>query len=144
MECYYDTSCLAKLYIPERDSERMLKHVIDAGRALLFTPLHETELRNAIALKAFRGEIERDEMTATFFKIESDLQAGRLFQVSVEWPGVFQCANELSAAYTMQEGCRTLDILHVALANGFDCRHFITNDERQRNLARHIGMAVEW
>lgn len=144
MESYYDTSCLAKLYIPERDSERMIQHVKAAGRALLFTALHETELRNAIGLKAFRGEVERDEMTAAFLKIESDIQAGRLFQVSIEWSDVFRRANELSAAYTVQGGCRTLDILHVALASSFDCRHFITNDERQRNLARHIGMKVKW
>lgn len=144
MVTYYDTSCMAKLYVPEEGSQRILRHVADDGKALLYTPLHNSELRNAIALKVFRGEIEQDEMNAVFLKLESDIQSGRLIMVPTDWPDVFCRTNQLSAMYTAEEGCRTLDILHVALASSFGCHRFITNDERQRNLARRVGLDVDW
>lgn len=61
-----------------------------------------------------------------------------------DWSDVFCRTNQLSAMYTAEDGCRTLDILHVALASSFGCRRFITGDERQMRLARRVGLHVDW
>ncbi len=94
--------------------------------------------------KAFRGDIGRDEMTAVYLKLDSDLQAGRLFKAAVAWADTFSRAKQLSGTYTVPDGCRTLDILHVALVSSLGCQHFITNDEPLKKVARRIGMMVAW
>ena len=40
--------------------------------------------------------------------------------------------------------CRTLGILHVAIAASLNCTRFITNDDRQRALAQSVGMQTSW
>ncbi len=143
MNAYYDTSCLAKLYVPEPGSEHIVHLVTSEGKALPFTPLHDTELRNALALKAFRAELHKNEMVQLLLQIDSDIREGRLLQIAPDWGDTFRRANQLSAAYTIHAGCRTLDILHVAQASTLGCRRFITNNARQASLAMQIGMSVK-
>lgn len=144
MRTYFDTSCLVKLYIPESGSSRVVERVVADGKALLFTPLHETELRNALALKAFRNEISREQLGAVLLKIDHDILRGRLNRPRIDWTETYSRANQMSLLFTIENGCRTLDILHVALASVLSCQLFITNDDRQRVLAESAGMNTDW
>jgi hypothetical protein len=143
-DAYYDTSCLVKLYIPELGSDRVRALVAAAGQALALTPLHRCELRNAIALKAYRGEIDRDELAAVIVQIDDDIRRRLLFPTDLEWPEIFRLTGELAVLHTPEKGCRTLDILHIAAALAIGMRRFITLDARQRALARDVGMETDW
>jgi predicted nucleic acid-binding protein len=55
---YLDTSCLVKLYYPERESAAVATAV--TGEQIAFTVLHKLEIMTAMQLKIFRGEAEPD------------------------------------------------------------------------------------
>jgi hypothetical protein len=50
---------------------------VEQGEPLPFTPLHRHELRNAIRLRVFRGEITPEQRKLAFQEIESDLLRNR-------------------------------------------------------------------
>ena len=61
MPAYADTSFLARVYTPHADSTKALTWMQRAAGALPFTPLHRHELRNAVRLRVFRGEITAEQ-----------------------------------------------------------------------------------
>jgi len=132
---YLDTSALIKLYYPEAESDSLSTWILSVGRPILFTSLHELELRNAFALKLFRNEVSENENRMLGKTIEKDLKEGVLTRIHPQWGMVFQKGLELSNDYTKQTGSRSLDILHVAIAKVMECTHIITFDDRQRSLA---------
>jgi hypothetical protein len=53
---------------------------------------------------------------------------------------IFQSALQLSMAHTPSIGCRSLDILHIAIAADIQAAEFITTDGRQSRLAQAMGL----
>lgn len=139
---YLDTSALVKLYIAEPGSEE-LQARCHLAEDLILCPLQETELRNAILAAGGRGLLNQATMRKTLKNLESDLSAGCYKPHNPDWPLVWQHSNELAAAYTPKFLCRTLDILHVAIAKTTDCTCLITGDERQLALCEAINLKAE-
>lgn len=135
---YLDTGCLVKLYYPEPDSAIVVARV--AGRPLCFTPLHELEFTNALTQKAFRGQATPAQINAALALIQSDLAAGTLVAAPCDWVHVGRSAVQLSLAHTPAIGCRSLDVLHCALAAHFQATEFISTDARQCQLAQTMGL----
>jgi len=134
-----DTSAMVKLYYPEPESERVSAWVRAQDHALLYSRLHELELRIALALKVFRGELEPDGQAEIARTLADDLSANVLTQPILDWETVFSEAVRLSGAHTPGIGSRSLDLLHVAAAVVCGSRGFLTFDERQRTLAVAAG-----
>lgn len=61
MPTYADTSFLARIDTPHSDSEKALVWLQRASDPLPFTPLHRLELRNALRLRALRGELTPEQ-----------------------------------------------------------------------------------
>ena len=74
--------------------------------------------------------------------LASDLKAGVLEIVEVDWAAVHQQAEELSGRHTEKDGHRFADMLHVATALRLEAREFLTFDENQKKLAQAEGMKV--
>jgi predicted nucleic acid-binding protein len=110
---------------------------------LLFTPLHRTEVRNALRNVTARGEMTLPELRLAFQQIDEDLRDGILLHAPVEWTNVFRSADELSETHATREGQRTIDILHVAIALETRARTFLSFDQRQRRLAKAAGLKVK-
>jgi len=53
-----------------------------------------------------------------------------------------ELARELSDRHAQTLGCRTLDLLHIAVALSLGVKTFITFDERQRAVAKLEGLTV--
>lgn len=142
MRIYYDTSVLVKLFIPEIGSRKYAEFVRKNKKPLLINIFQETELKNAFALKAFRKEIVKKELNGIMKQIENDFNTQTLIRQPLEFGQLFALINELSGKHTISIGCRTLDIIHVAAASllGFD--KILTNDSRQKELAKKIGIKV--
>jgi predicted nucleic acid-binding protein len=136
---YLDTGCLLKLYYPEPESPRVVKLV--AARVIALTLLHELELANALELKLFRREAKRSQIRATHALLEQDIRAGTLYRAPVHWEAVLHDAKTLAQPNTRAGGCRSLDVLHCAIARSLTASSFVTTDLRQRRLARAIGLA---
>lgn len=60
----------------------------------------------------------------------------------VNWVDAWEKARELADRVSATTGCRTLDLLHVAIADLWKCVEFVSSDERQLKAARAAGMAV--
>ena len=112
-----------------------------AGRSVFFTPLHELELTNALNQKRFHGQANEAQVKAALALIHSDLASGVLVAPPTSWQTHFQSAVQLSLSHTPMIGCRSLDILHCALASDLQAAEFITTDARQSRLAQAMGLA---
>jgi hypothetical protein len=114
MPAYADTSFLARVYTPHADSTKAVAWVQRATQALPLTPLHRHELRNAVRLRVFRGEVTPDQRQEAFREIDADLADHVLTHAAIPWTDVFREAESLAAAHTESLGVRSMDLLHVA------------------------------
>jgi predicted nucleic acid-binding protein len=114
-----------------------------ATQALPLTPLHRHELRNAIRLRVFRGEITAEQRKDAFREIESDLADNILSHTPIPWTDTFREAENLAAAHTEVLGVRSIDLLHVGLAVTLKATEFLTFDTRQAVLAKAAGFKVK-
>jgi predicted nucleic acid-binding protein len=110
--------------------------------ALAVTHHGRTEIVNAIGLAAFRRSLSLEKAEAAQVLFEADFAAGHLEQVDLLWRGALNRAAELSRIHTPKLGTRSLDVLHVACALELKLRHFVTFDNRQRQLARATGLRI--
>lgn len=135
---YLDTSCLVKLYYPEPESARVAALV--QGKPVCHNSLHELEFRNALQLKVFAGTATAAQASAAFAMVTADLGAGVLVSPGIDWTAVFAEAVKLADRHTGTIGCRSLDILHCAVAGILNATEFVTNDARQKRLAVTMGL----
>lgn len=142
MEVYADTSVLAKLYVAEPNSADAIALVKKHAPPLPIVSLHDIELRNALRLKAFRGEMSPQELSASLVDYEHDVRQGAMQRVAPDWDQVVRAAESLSAKWTAKLGSRSLDTLHVGAAVVLQCSVFLTFDQRQGALAKHAGLRV--
>jgi predicted nucleic acid-binding protein len=143
MPAYADTSFLARVYTPHADSEKALLWLQRAREPLPFGPLHRHELRNAIRLRVFRGEITPEQRKLAFQEIESDLADSILTHTPIPWTDTFRECEALAAAHTEKLGVRSIDLLHVGLALALEATEFLTYDTRQAALAKVAGLKVK-
>ena len=136
---YADTSFLVSLCLRDANSARAAEVALRAMPVLL-TPLLEHELRNAIRLCVFRGQISSAQREGVLYDFEQDKVAGVLHAVPMDWPKVLRHAEALSRRHTEALGVRGMDILHVASALALKAGRFVTFDERQRTLAQLAGL----
>ncbi len=143
MPAYADTSFLVRIYLPHANSAKALAWMQRATEALPLTPLHRHELRNAVRLSVFRGEITVEQRKAAFREIEADLAEGILAPTPIPWTDAFREAENLAAAHTETLGVRSFDLLHVGLAVTFGAAEFLTFDARQATLAKAVGLKIK-
>jgi predicted nucleic acid-binding protein len=152
MRAYADTSFLVKLVADEPGSEAAMAEFrrLQFPR-LFFLPLHALEVTNAIRHRAFhfrrirqsghRAGIAR-ERDAALARIERWLKRGWLIDATADCDEVLPRARSLSEMHTERLGCRSFDVLHVALALELECEAFLTSDRIQGALARAEGLNV--
>lgn len=136
---YLDTSALLKLYYPEPETEIVSEWVRKNRRPVLFTLFHELELKNAIFLKEFRKEISSKDARRILKNIDDDLKKGLLMRPLLNWGAAFAQAVKITRM-SKGLGCRSLDILHVAVALSLKCSLCLTFDERQKKLFKKVRL----
>jgi predicted nucleic acid-binding protein len=142
MVVYADTSFLFSLYAQDANTAHAAELAGTLHGALIVTPLQRFELRNALRLSVFRGDIAEDECRRLIDLIEADFKTGALVETPVSWAEVYAEAEALSAAHTGKAGTRAIDVLHVASAAAVGAKKFYTFDARQKALAVKAGMKV--
>lgn len=137
---YVDPSALLKLYLHEPESRSMAAWRSRLGGALAVTLFGRVELVNGIGLAAWRRIISKSAHKAALAALDDDFAQGRLLLVDLLWRAALRTAEDIGRERTPLLGCRSLDILHVASALTLKRRYFLTFDERQRKLARAVGL----
>lgn len=143
MNAYFDTAIILKLYVQEATSPDAVRLVNECQTPYLLTPWQEIEARTALRLKAFRKEITTTEMEASLKAFDEDILSARWKTPEYTEATVWKSARELSDRHAAKVGCRTLDLLHVAVALSLGVKTFVTFDERQRTVAKLEGLTVK-
>jgi hypothetical protein len=86
---YADTSFLFSLYAQGAHTSRAGAMAGALKDPLAFTPLHRHELRNALRLAVFRGDMTAMQCRAVLANLETDVRSGVLVEVPVAWAEVF-------------------------------------------------------
>ncbi|MGH7946478.1 MAG: type II toxin-antitoxin system VapC family toxin [Opitutaceae bacterium] len=142
MSAYVDTGFLCSLYAPDDHTRKAVARMARQPLPLPFVWLHQLELRNALRLRVFRGEITGAQRDASLNTMLADLAAGVLAHGAPPLGEVMTEAERLSALHSETIGTRSLDILHVASAVVLGAKEFLTFDQRQAALAKAAGLKV--
>jgi len=98
------------------------------------------EFVNDLQLKRFLKSANPDQVSAARALLEEDLRSGVLVAPVMDWPAVFSEVVKIADQHTSVIGCRSLDILHCAMAKVLSAAEFVSTDGRQRKLATAIGL----
>jgi predicted nucleic acid-binding protein len=138
---YLDTSALLKLYVKEPSSASVQTYLSQQEDPLPLSEILEMELINALRLKVFWGDIQKQQADEQIALFESRKKRGFYYYPEVYRSELMATFRKLSES-TPQLGCRSLDILHLAYAQIFGVQNFVTFDARQRTLAVQVGFDV--
>jgi len=136
---YLDTSALAKWYLNEPFSEKFETFIQEQPTAAI-SRLTVVELRCLLARRRRAGEITRTVESRVFAAFEEDIHAGFL--------QVYPVADEhLIAALSLitrlaRFPLRTLDAMHLAIAQTIHARRLATADRAMANAGNAMGLEV--
>jgi predicted nucleic acid-binding protein len=136
---YLDSSALAKLYVPEAESDR-LDGFLRGRRGLMMSELAITEVLSAVARRKREGVLNADQALEIRDAVLTDADSGSFDRLDLS-PAVHREAERLLLA-TDSLSLRTLDALHVALALSGAATHVVTFDVRMRAAAAQAGLRV--
>jgi len=140
MRTYADASFLIALYRPDSFSETATLYMARHSPSLILTLLQIAEIRNSLRLQVARKLRSSDEVVQYLAIFERDMAEDFFEALAPQWETVFENFEKISHRYTMREGHRFVDTLHVAMALSFKASHFLTFDQRQARLAQAEGM----
>jgi predicted nucleic acid-binding protein len=138
---YLDSSALAKLYLPEPESDG-LDALLRNRRDLLISELAITEVLSAVARKRREGMLNESQVLEIRDAVLADADSGSFCRLDLS-PVVHRQAERL-LLHGGSVALRTLDALHIALALHGSATHVATFDVRMRAAALHAGLrAIE-
>ena len=137
---YLDTSVLAKWYVAEPNSAQVTDYIVGLESAAIST-LTKTEMRCLLARRRRMQEFGSDlegQIYATFL---DDVAQGHLTLYKVEDKHVESASYLISMLPAL--GLRTLDAMHLAIAqhNGFE--RIATADKLLAKAAEALGFKVD-
>ncbi len=131
---YLDTSALLKLYVLEAGSKQVDELVRGQSQPLPVWEIQEMEFTNGLWLKVFRKEISKAQAETQIKLFLHRKKSGNYFFPEIRRASLMETFDRLSRK-TAKNGCRTMDILHVACALEVGAEIFVSFDDRQRRLA---------
>jgi len=136
---YLDTSALAKWYLNEPFSEDF-EEFIQAQQDAAISRLTVVEFRCLLARRRRAGEITKAVESRVYTAFEKDVSGGSLQVHPVTDEHVIAALGmiERLGKYPL----RTLDALHLAIAQGIQCRQLATADRTTADAGKAAGLAV--
>ncbi len=138
MSTYADTSFFVSLYIPDAHSLEAERRMA-ASPAVWLTPFHVAEWTHAVEQQVFRRAASRTEADQANSRFQDHCDNGLWMEVALP-DSTFDVCAQLARRYVAKLGLRTLDTLHVAAALELKAERFWTFDDRQKKLARAVGL----
>ncbi len=141
---YVDASALAKLYLPEAESDS-LELALFGRRDLQVSNLAVTEVISAAARRRREGLLTSEQLSRVHSALLDDVSnEGAFLRLDLE-PSVHREAERLLVRGATDEGApglRAADALHLALAVTAAARTLVTFDQRLAQAARMAGLHV--
>jgi predicted nucleic acid-binding protein len=137
---FCDSSFLVALYLGTQSFSETAREIATAfDRGIPYPWLIELEL--CTALRRVLAS-KRELLKAALRVINSARKEGLLVECELDYERLVSRALELSERYASALGLRTLDILHVAAALELQADALASFDNRQRALAKELGLEV--
>ena len=140
MRIYLDTSALAKAYLTEVASDTVRSLIAQASHTYI-SSLNVTELRCMLARRVRSGHFAADVETRLWAAFQADI-ANEVFDL---YP--VQSTAYVEAAALIDRinptPLRTLDALHLCIAEHLEPDRFITTDRQLAKAALAIGLNVD-
>jgi predicted nucleic acid-binding protein len=137
-----DTSFLFSLYGNDVHTDKAVAWLQKESTALTLTALNEFELGNALRFAEFKSFLPSGNAELFWQDYLEDKRQARIMVDFCNLAEVIDQAKRLSSLWTLENGHRSFDILHVASARILQASHFLTFDQNQTRLARKCGMKV--
>jgi predicted nucleic acid-binding protein len=137
-----DTSFLFSLYANDAHSRQAVTWVAGCRQPLSISLFNEHELGNALRFAEFRKLIPSGMAASYWAQFETAIAQNRLQMQVCNLAMVLVEAQRLSSTYTLRQGHRSFDILHVAVARHIGATDFLTFDSNQSRLAQAEGLTV--
>ncbi len=134
---YLDSSALAKLYVPEPESDT-LEAFFQGRRDLMISELAITEVLSAVARRRREGMITPHQALEIRDALLADADSGSFHRLDMS-PVVHRQAERL-LFHIESVALRTLDALHLAAALLGSATHVVTYDARMRAASLQAGL----
>jgi predicted nucleic acid-binding protein len=136
---YLDTSALAKWYLNEPFSEQFEAFIHEQPTAAI-SRLTVVEFRCLLARRRWAGEITKAIESRVYSTFEKDVGAGFLQVHPVADEHLIAALGLITrfARYPL----RTLDALHLAIAQSIHCRRLATADKTMAAAGKAAGLGV--
>jgi predicted nucleic acid-binding protein len=143
LKAYADSSFIVALYLQQQSSPVAAAFMQQHDAALPFTPWHRLEVRNAIRLAMFHRVIDSHQSKTQLKQMDADLREETLIvHAPIDWVAILREAEKSGAAHNESIGCRSADLFHIAAAMEWGADYFLTFDERQKKMAKAVGLTV--
>ena len=136
---YVDSSALAKLYVPEAESEQ-LDQFLRGRRDLIISELAITEVISAAARRRREGALNAEQTNQIRDAIMADAQSGSFRRFDIT-PAIHREAERMLLSAD-SVALRTLDALHIAIALSAQAQAVITFDLRMAEAAALYGLEI--
>ncbi len=141
-QVYLDTSALIKRYVPEQNSDRFEAYFAEQVdvTALAISRLAFVEVRSTLARKRRENRLNSMQENAALQALRSDVQDGILFvrpMSDADFIGAFHLLDDLPTL-----PLRTLDALHLCVAQAMGATEIATADGFMRRVAESLGLKV--
>ncbi|MGH8261682.1 MAG: type II toxin-antitoxin system VapC family toxin [Steroidobacteraceae bacterium] len=136
---YVDSSALAKLYVPEAESDAV-DDLLRRARDLVISDLAVTEVLSAVARRYREKALGLEQVNQIRAAVLADAGSGSFDCLGLS-PAIHRRAEQLLLTVGAV-ALRTLDGLHIALALSCAATHVLTFDRRMREAAMQAGLNV--
>ena len=137
---YLDTGVVAKWYLPEANSEQVAEYIIGLDAAIIST-LTKTEMRCLLARRKRMQELSSDLETQIYATFLEDINQRHLTCLPVEDKHLDSASHLISMLPTYS--LRTLDALHLAIAQHHGLQRISTADALFAKAAEALGFVVD-
>jgi predicted nucleic acid-binding protein len=136
---YIDASALAKVYMPEPESEQ-LEAFLKGRRDLIISELCCTEVISAVARRNREGALGARQANEIRITLLADARSGSFRRLDIT-PAIHREAERILMS-TGSVPLRTLDALHIALALSGQAQRVVTFDPRLAEAAALNGLEI--
>ncbi len=137
---YLDTSALAKWYLQEANSEQVANYIVSLDSAAIST-LTKTEMRCLLARRKRMQEISLDLEVRLYATFLEDISQGHLALCPVQDKHLESATHLIDMLPGL--ALRTLDALHLAIAQHYGFSRIATADALFAKAAQALGFVVD-
>jgi predicted nucleic acid-binding protein len=136
---YFDTSALAKWYLPEEQSNEVEKYIQENGPVMI-SELTLVEMRELLARHRREGSLDQNAEIKVFATFEEDIRQKFLICQPLSDGLARGAVNLLSVLSDLPLGM--VDALHLAVAKEIQTDIFATADSVMARAGEKLGLSV--